>query len=168
MPAEHRADWVATTFRTVVPVLVLFAVLHMMSVYFTRGFRKPRELTWIVGVFLFALTLGMAFTGQVLRWDQDAFYFGFELEEPNVWATLTKRDSIIFYDNDIEIFLDTGALAALQDLATGLDNDSDTEIADALTSLYNAFDQTFALLTAAFSPPQSRTLPLRRRVAVWL
>jgi flagellar hook-associated protein 3 FlgL len=40
----------------------------------------------------------------------------------------------------VAIFIDTGALQALQDLATGLGNDSDTAIADALTRLYQAFD----------------------------
>jgi len=39
-------------------------------------------------------------------WDSDYFYLGAYLEEPDVWATLTKRDSIIFQDNDFEIFID--------------------------------------------------------------
>jgi len=39
-------------------------------------------------------------------WDDTAFYFAFELEEPNVFATLRARDSVIFQDNDIELFLD--------------------------------------------------------------
>ncbi|MDX2043667.1 MAG: carbohydrate-binding family 9-like protein [Acidobacteriota bacterium] len=34
------------------------------------------------------------------------FYFAADLEEPHVWATLTKRDSVIFHDNDFEVFLD--------------------------------------------------------------
>src|SRR4029077_284688 len=33
-----------------------------------------RELTWILGVFLLLMTLGMAFTGQVLRFDQDSYW----------------------------------------------------------------------------------------------
>jgi hypothetical protein len=41
-----------------------------------------------------------------ILWDSDYFYFGAELEEPDIWATLTRRDSIIFYDNDFEVFVD--------------------------------------------------------------
>jgi hypothetical protein len=41
-----------------------------------------------------------------MLWDGDYFYLGAELEEPDIWATLTKRDSIIFYDNDFELFID--------------------------------------------------------------
>jgi len=41
-----------------------------------------------------------------LLWDDDYLYIGAYLEEPNVWATLTKRDSIIFLDNDFEMFID--------------------------------------------------------------
>ncbi|MFZ2052896.1 MAG: carbohydrate-binding family 9-like protein [Candidatus Aminicenantales bacterium] len=41
-----------------------------------------------------------------MLWDDDHFYLGAELEEPDIWATLTKRDSIIFYDNDFEVFID--------------------------------------------------------------
>ncbi|MCX7800326.1 MAG: carbohydrate-binding family 9-like protein [Fimbriimonadales bacterium] len=41
-----------------------------------------------------------------MLWDDDFFYIGAELEEPNVWATLTEHDSIIFLDNDFEVFLD--------------------------------------------------------------
>jgi len=41
-----------------------------------------------------------------MLWDDDCFYIGAYLEEPNVWATLTKRDSIIYQDNDFEVFID--------------------------------------------------------------
>jgi len=48
--------------------------LHMIQVFLWGAHKYPRELTWIVGVFLFLCTLGMAFTGQILRWDQDAYW----------------------------------------------------------------------------------------------
>jgi hypothetical protein len=41
-----------------------------------------------------------------MLWDNDYLYFGAYLEEPDIWATLTKRDSIIYQDNDFEIFID--------------------------------------------------------------
>ncbi len=41
-----------------------------------------------------------------MLWDDRYFYIGAELEEPHVWATLTKRDSIIYHDNDFEVFID--------------------------------------------------------------
>lgn len=39
-------------------------------------------------------------------WDNEYFYVGALLEEPHVWGTLTKHDSVIFHDNDFEIFID--------------------------------------------------------------
>jgi len=41
-----------------------------------------------------------------MLWDDDYLYVGAELEEPNVWATLTVHDSVIFQDNDFEVFID--------------------------------------------------------------
>jgi hypothetical protein len=41
-----------------------------------------------------------------MLWDDQYFYIGAVLEEPNVWGTLTNRDSIIFHDNDFEVFID--------------------------------------------------------------
>ncbi|TYP79237.1 carbohydrate-binding family 9-like protein [Paenibacillus methanolicus] len=41
-----------------------------------------------------------------MLWDDDCFYFGAELIEDQIWATLQERDSVIFQDNDFEIFID--------------------------------------------------------------
>jgi len=41
-----------------------------------------------------------------MLWDENYFYVGAELEEPHVWATLTQHDSVIFQDNDFEVFID--------------------------------------------------------------
>jgi hypothetical protein len=38
--------------------------------------------------------------------DDEYFYVAAELEEPHIWATLTQHDSVIFHDNDFEVFLD--------------------------------------------------------------
>jgi ubiquinol-cytochrome c reductase cytochrome b subunit len=54
--------------------MVAIVLIHMVQVFLFGAHKFPRELTWIVGVFLLLMTLGMAFTGQVLRFDQDAYW----------------------------------------------------------------------------------------------
>src|SRR3977135_3017713 len=54
--------------------MVAVVLIHMAQVFIFGAYKFPRELTWIVGVFLLLMTLGMAFTGQVLRFDQDAYW----------------------------------------------------------------------------------------------
>ena len=41
-----------------------------------------------------------------MLYDENNFYFYFELKEPHIWATLKNRDDIIYQDDDIEIFID--------------------------------------------------------------
>lgn len=41
-----------------------------------------------------------------MLWDDRCFYIGAELEEPDVWGTLTERDAIVYNDNDFEVFID--------------------------------------------------------------
>lgn len=41
-----------------------------------------------------------------MLYDDDYLYLAAELVEPHVWATLTKHDSVIFHDNDFEVFID--------------------------------------------------------------
>ena len=49
------------------------ALLHMLRVFFTGSYKKPREANWLIGVAMFGLvTLGV-FTGTVLKWDQEGF-----------------------------------------------------------------------------------------------
>jgi ubiquinol-cytochrome c reductase cytochrome b subunit len=54
--------------------MVAVVFIHLAQVFLFGAYKFPRELTWIVGVFLLLFTLGMAFTGQVLRFDQDAYW----------------------------------------------------------------------------------------------
>ena len=54
--------------------MVAIVLIHMVQVFLFGAHKFPRELTWIVGVFLLLMTLGMAFSGQVLRFDQDAYW----------------------------------------------------------------------------------------------
>jgi ubiquinol-cytochrome c reductase cytochrome b subunit len=54
--------------------MVAIVLIHMVQVFLFGAHKFPRELTWILGVFLLLMTLGMAFSGQVLRFDQDAYW----------------------------------------------------------------------------------------------
>ncbi|MBW3535840.1 MAG: cytochrome b N-terminal domain-containing protein [Gemmatimonadetes bacterium] len=54
--------------------LVAFVLVHMARVFLTGSFKFPREGTWLTGVGLLVLVLAMAFTGQLLRWDQDGLW----------------------------------------------------------------------------------------------
>lgn len=54
--------------------MVAIVFIHMAQVFLFGAYKFPRELNWIAGVFLLLMTLGMAFTGQVLRFDQDAYW----------------------------------------------------------------------------------------------
>ena len=44
-------------------------------------------------------------TRVALLWDDDYLYFGFWVEETDVWGTLTERDSRIYEENDVEVFI---------------------------------------------------------------
>src|SRR5713226_5201271 len=54
--------------------MLAIVLIHMVQVFLFGAYKFPRELTWIVGILLLLLTLGMAFTGQVLRFDEDAYW----------------------------------------------------------------------------------------------
>jgi ubiquinol-cytochrome c reductase cytochrome b subunit len=54
--------------------MVAIVLIHMVQVFLFGAYKFPRELTWMIGVFLLLMTFGMAFSGQVLRFDQDAYW----------------------------------------------------------------------------------------------
>lgn len=45
-------------------------------------------------------------TRMKMSWDERYFYVAAQMDEPHVWGTLTEHDSVIFHDNDFEVFLD--------------------------------------------------------------
>ena len=49
-------------------------LIHMGQVFLHGTYKYPRELTWVAGVLLCITTLALAFTGQVMRWDADAYW----------------------------------------------------------------------------------------------
>ncbi|MBF8247889.1 MAG: petB [Bacteroidetes bacterium] len=60
-------SWAANLF-------VLSAMIHMFSVLFEKAYRKPREMTWLTGMFMFFLALGFGFSGYLLPWNELAFF----------------------------------------------------------------------------------------------
>lgn len=54
--------------------MVVLVLVHMTQVFLFGSYKFPREANWLTGSVLLLLTLAMAFTGQLLRWDQDAFW----------------------------------------------------------------------------------------------
>jgi quinol-cytochrome oxidoreductase complex cytochrome b subunit len=49
------------------------AILHLLRVYFSGSYKKPREGNWLIGVAMFGLVIFALFTGTVLKWDQEGF-----------------------------------------------------------------------------------------------
>jgi ubiquinol-cytochrome c reductase cytochrome b subunit len=54
--------------------MVLFTALHMLRTFMTGSYKKERSFTWLTGVVLLLVTLGLSFTGYLLPWDQLAYW----------------------------------------------------------------------------------------------
>lgn len=54
--------------------MVIVVMLHLIRTFFYGAYLAPRELTWIIGVFLLVLTLAFGFTGYLLPWDQKSYW----------------------------------------------------------------------------------------------
>jgi cytochrome b6 len=55
-------------------LFIVVVCLHFLTVLFTRGYRRPRELTWVSGALLLALALGAGFSGYLLPWNELSYF----------------------------------------------------------------------------------------------
>ncbi len=53
--------------------MIVFVFVHLLSIWVTKSYRRPRELTWVTGVFLLLISLFFGFTGYLLPWDDLSF-----------------------------------------------------------------------------------------------
>jgi quinol-cytochrome oxidoreductase complex cytochrome b subunit len=78
VPSIERAYPTMKEIQFQVPVGQLTRNMHRWSaqvrVFYTGGYKPPREFNWVIGVVLLLMTLGASFTGYLLPWDQLAFW----------------------------------------------------------------------------------------------
>ncbi|MGW3124076.1 cytochrome b [Streptomyces sp. NPDC001107] len=53
--------------------MYVLAILHLLRIYLTGSYKRPREGNYLIGVGMFALIIGAMFTGTVLKWDQEGY-----------------------------------------------------------------------------------------------
>jgi cytochrome b6 len=70
-----RFGWLIRSVHSWSSNLMVFIVfVHMFSTFFTKSFKKPRELTWLTGFLLLALAMGFGFTGYLLPWNELSYF----------------------------------------------------------------------------------------------
>jgi hypothetical protein len=75
---------------------------HLDKAAWQRAPQSPRFVDVVTG------RPALYGTRAAALWDDEALYIGFWIEEPFVQAELTERDALIFYENDVEVFIDGG------------------------------------------------------------
>ncbi|MBE0649807.1 MAG: cytochrome b N-terminal domain-containing protein [Bacteroidales bacterium] len=55
-------------------ILAVLVALHIIRVFIWGAYKKPRELTWLIGVLLLFLVAGLIFTGAALPWDETGYW----------------------------------------------------------------------------------------------
>ena len=55
-------------------LMILCVLVHMMRTFFMGAYKKPRELTWVLGVFILGCTVTFGFTGYLLPWNQLSYW----------------------------------------------------------------------------------------------
>jgi cytochrome b6 len=73
--AEVKFGWLIRSIHSWgANLMVLTLFVHLFSTLLLKAYRRPREITWMTGVALFGLALGLGFTGYLLPWNELAFF----------------------------------------------------------------------------------------------
>jgi cytochrome b6 len=72
---EVRFGWLIRSIHAWAANLMIFtAFIHLFSVLFLKAYRRPRELTWVSGVFLLGIAMAFGFTGYLLPWNELSYF----------------------------------------------------------------------------------------------
>ena len=73
--AEVKFGWLIRSIHSWgANLMILMAFIHLFSVMLLKAYRAPRELTWMTGVGLLGVSMGLGFTGYLLPWNELAFF----------------------------------------------------------------------------------------------
>jgi quinol-cytochrome oxidoreductase complex cytochrome b subunit len=92
--------------------MVIVVIVHLLRVLITGSYRPPREFNWVVGVALLLLTLGIAFTGYLLPWDQKGYWATTVATQMLASAPVVGADgpvAVVSADRDLRALLLGGA-----------------------------------------------------------
>lgn len=83
-------------------MMILAVLLHMARTYFMGAYKKPREITWVVGVMIFMVTIVFGFTGYLLPWNQLSYWattVGTEISGAVPWIGPTLQQFMLGADD---------------------------------------------------------------------
>jgi cytochrome b6 len=73
--SDVRFGWLIRSIHAWGANLMIFMMfVHLFSVFLLKAYRKPRELTWMTGMALFGVVLGLGFTGYLLPWNTLSYF----------------------------------------------------------------------------------------------
>ena len=82
-------------------IVMATVLLHLGRIFVTGSYKRPREVNWLIGLGLLAITMGLIFTGTVMKWDQE----GYEALGHNVEAGKLLGALGFWFSNDFEASL---------------------------------------------------------------
>ncbi len=82
-------------------IVMASVLLHLGRIFVTGSYKRPREVNWLIGLGLLAITMGLIFTGTVMKWDQE----GYEALGHNVEAGSLLGALGFWFSNDFEASL---------------------------------------------------------------